>query len=607
MSRHEVLAVEIRDPREQELPDVGDALARRPRDRAPGARRHAQPRRCASASPPRRPRSAAGSRACSRALGVPHVRPLDLGRLAAAVRDVPRSGARDELRPPAAARRARRRCRSSCVAVARAQERRRRAQAARFATRGADPEPRRRTAGRAALVPLGLFLVALAALVVGAARPHAHISVPRKEATIVLAVDVSRSMTAQDVRPTRLAAARNAADAFLAKVPKEYSDRRARLRHARVRRRSADDRPRARARRARVAYAERGHRDRRRRRARRADRQEAACRRRLRARRRRCSSSPTARATAAGPRRSPRRARRARRGIPISTVLVGTAAGIVTNKLVGGYEEQIRVPPSPGTLQQIAKLERRHVLPRPHDRGAHRCLQEARDARRPQDAGPPDHRSLRRSARPCSCSRAARSRRSGSGGSCREARARPRSPRLGACASRRAARQRRTSAAACRSACPSPGRGSRRGRGVEFQLSCPPRFIVAGLDAELSAAASTSASSARSAAPSTPGSRRRDAALPRRARPRRLTRADGFRPLIGCVPARGAAAARRRHITPSRPTSHRPRVKTVRVQAGAKTLAIARCPKGQRLVSATHALAFFGSTPPTAANIQGSP
>ena len=37
-------------------------------------------------------------------------------------------------------------------------------------------------------------------------------------------------------------------------------------------------------------------------------------------------------------------------------MLVGTAAGIVTNKLVGGYEEQIRVPPSPGTLQQIAKL-----------------------------------------------------------------------------------------------------------------------------------------------------------------------------------------------------------------------------------------------------------
>jgi Ca-activated chloride channel family protein len=49
-------------------------------------------------------------------------------------------------------------------------------------------------------------------------------------------------------------------------------------------------------------------------------------------------------------------ARRARlNNIPISTVLVGTPNGIVTNKLVGGYQEQIRVPPSPGTLAAIAK------------------------------------------------------------------------------------------------------------------------------------------------------------------------------------------------------------------------------------------------------------
>jgi Ca-activated chloride channel family protein len=34
---------------------------------------------------------------------------------------------------------------------------------------------------------------------------------------------------------------------------------------------------------------------------------------------------------------------------------VGTASGIVTNKLVGGSAEQIRVPPSPGTLLQIAQ------------------------------------------------------------------------------------------------------------------------------------------------------------------------------------------------------------------------------------------------------------
>jgi Ca-activated chloride channel family protein len=36
-------------------------------------------------------------------------------------------------------------------------------------------------------------------------------------------------------------------------------------------------------------------------------------------------------------------------------VLVGTPNGIVTAPLVGGYQEQIRVPPSPGTLQLVAQ------------------------------------------------------------------------------------------------------------------------------------------------------------------------------------------------------------------------------------------------------------
>ena len=40
----------------------------------------------------------------------------------------------------------------------------------------------------------------------------------------------------------------------------------------------------------------------------------------------------------------------------MSTVLVGTPNGVVTTKLVGGYEEQIRVPPSAPTLEQIANV-----------------------------------------------------------------------------------------------------------------------------------------------------------------------------------------------------------------------------------------------------------
>jgi Ca-activated chloride channel family protein len=68
--------------------------------------------------------------------------------------------------------------------------------------------------------PVVLMLIALTAL--GLARPHAAISVPREEATIVLAVDTSRSMVATDVKPTRLAAAQKAIRAFIAKVPDKY-------------------------------------------------------------------------------------------------------------------------------------------------------------------------------------------------------------------------------------------------------------------------------------------------------------------------------------------------------------------------------------------------
>ncbi len=54
-------------------------------------------------------------------------------------------------------------------------------------------------------------------LVVGLARPVTTIKTPRREATVVLAVDVSNSMAATDIKPTRLAAAKAAADAFVAR------------------------------------------------------------------------------------------------------------------------------------------------------------------------------------------------------------------------------------------------------------------------------------------------------------------------------------------------------------------------------------------------------
>ena len=109
------------------------------------------------------------------------------------------------------------------VALWRAEELRRSAGAARFSTRALIPNLIASRPGARRYVPLGLLLLGLVALIVGAARPRADVKVPRKEATVVLAVDVSRSMLAQDVRPNRLAAAASTAAAFLTKLPKEYS------------------------------------------------------------------------------------------------------------------------------------------------------------------------------------------------------------------------------------------------------------------------------------------------------------------------------------------------------------------------------------------------
>jgi Ca-activated chloride channel family protein len=68
--------------------------------------------------------------------------------------------------------------------------------------------------------PLALFLLALAAASTALARPKATVSVPASRATVVLLVDVSGSMRAADVKPTRLGAAQNAMAAFADRVPK---------------------------------------------------------------------------------------------------------------------------------------------------------------------------------------------------------------------------------------------------------------------------------------------------------------------------------------------------------------------------------------------------
>ena len=68
-------------------------------------------------------------------------------------------------------------------------------------------------------VPYVLILVALPLLLAGLARPQATVDVPRRAGTVMLAIDVSTSMAAKDLSPSRLGAAQAAARAFVEAQP----------------------------------------------------------------------------------------------------------------------------------------------------------------------------------------------------------------------------------------------------------------------------------------------------------------------------------------------------------------------------------------------------
>jgi Ca-activated chloride channel homolog len=232
-------------------------------------------------------------------------------------------------------------------------ERRRRQAAARWGNPELLPNLVDRKPGARRHLPLAIMLVGLAALIVGVARPHATVSEPREEATVVLAIDTSRSMKATDVKPNRLDAARAAAGAFLDKVP-------ARFRVAVVSFGSravvalppTEDRELVRTA-LRTLKPGEGTAI--------GDAVLAAIRLGQRERRSDGSVPPTAvlmisdgkqdsgRAT---PEAAARRARATQ--IPVYTVVVGTPDGVVEEPLSNGYTQIIRVPAQPETLQKLA-------------------------------------------------------------------------------------------------------------------------------------------------------------------------------------------------------------------------------------------------------------
>jgi Ca-activated chloride channel homolog len=239
------------------------------------------------------------------------------------------------------------------VALAVWYERRRAASQGRFGNPDLLPNVIDRAPGRIRYLPLILLLLALTAMIVGVARPNATVSVKREEATVVLAMDVSRSMKATDVEPTRLDAARGAAKAFLTEVPEKF-----RVGVVSFATRAAVAVPPT-ADRALVFEAldtlapGEGT----------AIGDAVALSIRLGQKQRESDGNIPPRAILLisdgardGGRVDPGAAAQQakERGIPVFTVLVGTPNGVVEETLTGGLTRIIRVPPSPETLQQLA-------------------------------------------------------------------------------------------------------------------------------------------------------------------------------------------------------------------------------------------------------------
>jgi hypothetical protein len=137
---------------------------------------------------------------------------------------------------------------------------------------------------------------------------------------------------------------------------------------------------------------------------------------------------------------------------------------------------------------------------------------------------------------------------------------------------------------------------------TEFQLSCPPRYVVAGLDAELSARGIDVGFVGSMGSPVNPGiTTSRDAVFLGRL-VRGATGAT-FRPHIGCIPASGGGQrtpTAYHAFPPGKPTE---RVVVNFAAHAGTTVRRARCPRNELLVSATHALGFAGETPPQAKTI----
>jgi hypothetical protein len=146
-----------------------------------------------------------------------------------------------------------------------------------------------------------------------------------------------------------------------------------------------------------------------------------------------------------------------------------------------------------------------------------------------------------------------------------------------------------------------PSRGSAPRPRVEFQLACPRRYLVGGLDAELSDRAIDVSFLGKVGSPVAPGITTSRKAVFVATFVGSSKRAVTFRPHVGCVPANGAGGGIPTFaavVRPGQPAVRR--VRTLRVRPGRTRFGAVGCASGERLVTGSHAVGFYTSRPPAA-------
>lgn len=137
---------------------------------------------------------------------------------------------------------------------------------------------------------------------------------------------------------------------------------------------------------------------------------------------------------------------------------------------------------------------------------------------------------------------------------------------------------------------------------VEYELMCPRRFVVGGLDAELTSRGIDVGFVGILGSPVNPGITTSHAAVFLGRLVRGHDAAASFRPRIGCVPASGGGQRTPTAFHPFPPGAPSDRVVVeLALQPGRTVRYVGKCPRSEELASMTHAVGYYSDSPPTPA------